>query len=156
MHMHGGGQRAFLQVVKRYAERGYATLSINWGGREMENAANGDPNTNWGAVDPTQNNVGGYSNLLPGPKTIDTFPSARNNNWFLLTVAARRGITFLERQAMVDPNRIGIFGHSMGGRLTGLVAGTDHRVRAASPSVGGSGYLQTDLGASRISSSSER
>ncbi|MGC6448061.1 MAG: alpha/beta hydrolase family protein [Rubripirellula sp.] len=145
MHMHGGGQRAFLQVVKRYAERGYATLSINWGGREMENAATGDPNTNWGAVDPTQNNVGGYSNLLPGPKTIDTFPSARNNNWFLLTVAARRGITFLERQAMVDPNRIGIFGHSMGGRLTGLVAGTDHRVRAASPSVGGSGYLQTDL-----------
>ncbi len=33
----------------------------------------------------------------------------------------------------------------MGGRLTGLVAGSDDRVKAASPSVGGSGFLQTDL-----------
>ena len=32
MHMHGGGQRAFLQIVKRYAKRGYAALSVNWGG----------------------------------------------------------------------------------------------------------------------------
>ena len=78
--MHGGGQRAFLQVVKRYAKRGYAALSVNWGGRPMEDAQADDPNTNWGAVDPTQNNAGGYSNLLPQDNTIDPFPSARNNN----------------------------------------------------------------------------
>jgi dienelactone hydrolase len=145
MHMHGGGQRAFLQVVKRYAKRGYAALSVNWGGRPMEDAQADDPNTNWGAVDPTQNNVGGYSNLLPQDNTIDPFPSARNNNWFLLTIGCRRGITFLEQQPEADAERIGIFGHSMGGRLTGLVAGSDERVKAASPSVGGSGFLQTDL-----------
>ena len=145
MHMHGGGQRAFLETVKRYAKRGYATLSVNWGGRPMEEARAGDPNTDWGAVDPTQNNVSGYSNLLPGANTIDPFPSARNNNWFLLTVGCRRGLTFLERQAEVDAERIGVFGHSMGGRLTGLVAGIDSRVKASSPSVGGSGFLQTDL-----------
>lgn len=145
MHMHGGGQRALLQIVKRYAKRGYATLSINWGGRQMENAMPGDLNTDWGAVDPTQNNVGGYSNLLPQTNAIDPFPSARNNNWFLLTVGCRRGITFLEQQREVDAQRIGVFGHSMGGRLTGLVAGTDARVKAAVPSVGGSGFLQTDL-----------
>ncbi|MCA9174947.1 MAG: dienelactone hydrolase family protein [Planctomycetales bacterium] len=145
MHMHGGGQRAFLQIVKQYAKRGYATLSVNWGGRPMEGAQPDDPNTDWGAVDPTQNNVGGYSNLLPRDNTIDPFPSARNNNWFLLTVGCRRGITFLEQQPEVDANRIGVFGHSMGGRLTGLVAGSDQRVKAASPSVGGSGFLQTDL-----------
>lgn len=145
MHMHGGGQRAFQQVVKRFASRGYAVLSVNWGGRPMENGRPGDPNTDWGAVDPTQNNVGGYSNLLPQLNTIDPFPSARNNNWFLLTVGCRRGITFLEKQAEVDAGRIGVFGHSMGGRLTGLVAGIDKRVIAASPSVGGSGFLQTDL-----------
>ena len=133
MHMHGGGQRAFLQVVKRYAKRGYATLSVNWGGREMEGAKPDDPNTNWGAVDPTQNNVAGYSNLLPQDNTIDPFPSARNNNWFLLTVGCRRGITFLEQQPEVDADRIGVFGHSMGGRLTGLVSGSDERVKAASP-----------------------
>ena len=145
MHMHGGGQRAFLHIVKRYAKRGYAVLSVNWGGRPMEDAHPDDPNTNWGAVDPTQNNVGGYSNLLPQDNTIDPFPSARNNNWFLLTVGCRRGITFLEQQAEVDADRIGVFGHSMGGRLTGLVAGVDERVKAASPSVGGSGFLQTNL-----------
>lgn len=145
MHMHGGGQRAFLNEVKRFAKRGYAVLSVNWGGRPMENAQAGDPNTDWGAVDPTQNNVAGYSNLLPKDNTIDPFPSARNNNWFLLTVGCRRGITFLEQQKEVDAERIGVFGHSMGGRLTGLVAGSDDRVKAASPSVGGSGFLQTDL-----------
>lgn len=145
MHMHGGGQRAFLQIVRRYAQRGYATLSVNWGGRPMEEAQPDDLNTDWGAVDPTQNNVGGYSNLLPQDNTIDPFPSARNNNWFLLTVGCRRGITFLEQQPQVDADRIGVFGHSMGGRLTGLVAGSDERVKAASPSVGGSGFLQTDL-----------
>ena len=145
MHMHGGGQRAFLDIVKRYAKRGYATLSVNWGGRPMEDSKPNDPNTDWGAVDPTQNNVQGYSNLLPQDNTIDPFPSARNNNWFLLTVGCRRGITFLEQQPEVDADRIGVFGHSMGGRLTGLVSGTDQRVKAASPSVGGSGFLQTDL-----------
>ena len=48
MHLHGGGQRAFLHEVKRFAKRGYATLSINWGGRDMEMAQSGDPNTEWG------------------------------------------------------------------------------------------------------------
>ena len=32
MHMHGGGQRGFLHIVRRYARRGYAVLSVNWGG----------------------------------------------------------------------------------------------------------------------------
>ena len=63
----------------------------------------------------------------------------------MLTVGCRRGITFLEEQPEVDADSIGVFGHSMGGRLTGLVAGTDRRVKAASPSVGGSGFLQTDF-----------
>ena len=145
IHMHGGGQRAFLGVVKQYAQRGYAVLSVNWGGREVEGAKPDDPNTDWGAVDPTQNNVPGYNNLLPKDNTVDAIESPRNNNWFLLTLGCRRGITFLEQQKEVDPERIGILGHSMGGRLTCLVAGTDRRVKAASPSVGGSGFLQADL-----------
>ena len=33
----------------------------------MENAKPGEPNTDWGAVDPTQNNVPGYFSLKPGP-----------------------------------------------------------------------------------------
>jgi dienelactone hydrolase len=145
MHMHGGGQRANLRSVKEYAKRGYAALSVNWGGREMEGAKSGEENTDWGAVDPTQNNVGGYSRLLPIRNSLDAVESPRNNNWFLLAIGCRRGITFLEQKPEVDRDRIGIWGHSMGGRLTGLVAGTDRRVKAASPSVGGSGFLQTDM-----------
>lgn len=140
LHLHGGGQRAFLNEVEFYAKRGYACLSINWGGREMENAKDGDPNTDWGAVDPTQKNVPGYFNLKPGDKYLDPFESPRNNNWYLLTLGARRGLTFLEQQPEVDGDRLGVYGHSMGGNLTVYVAGTDDRVKAAAPSVGGSGF----------------
>jgi len=33
MHVHGGGQRAFLEEMRTYVGRGYTVLSINWGGR---------------------------------------------------------------------------------------------------------------------------
>ncbi|MGB2823492.1 MAG: acetylxylan esterase, partial [Phycisphaerae bacterium] len=140
MHMHGGGQRAFLREVKYYVGRGYACLSVNWGGRGMEGARPGEPTTDWGAVDPTQTNVPGYFNLKAGPKYLDAVESPRNCNWYLLTLGCRRGLTFLERQPEVDPNRLGIYGHSMGGNLTTYVAGTDDRVRVAVPSAGGQGY----------------
>ena len=140
LHLHGGGQRAFMHEVEFYAKRGYPCLSINWGGREMEEARDGDPNTDWGAVDPTQKNVPGYANLKPGEKYLDPFDSPRNNNWYLLTLGARRGLTFLEQQPEVDAERLGVYGHSMGGNLTVYVAGSDSRVKAASPSVGGSGF----------------
>jgi hypothetical protein len=140
LHLHGGGQRAFLDEVKFYAKRGYACLSVNWGGREMELARPGDPTTDWGAVDPTQKNVPGYFNLLPAEKYLDPVESPRNNNWYLLTLGCRRGLTFLEQQPEVDPARLGVYGHSMGGNLTVYVAGTDDRVQAAAPSVGGQGF----------------
>ena len=140
LHLHGGGQRAFLNEVEFYAKRGYPCLSINWGGREMEEAKEGDPNTDWGAVDPTQKNVPGYFNLKPGEKYLDPFDSPRNNNWYLLTLGSRRGLTFLEQQPEVDPDKLGVYGHSMGGNLTVYVAGTDDRIKVAAPSVGGSGF----------------
>jgi hypothetical protein len=98
LHLHGGGQRAFLHEVEFYAKQGYACLSINWSGREMEEGRPGDPNTDWGAVDPTRQNVPGYFNLKPGPKYLDPFESPRNNNWYLLTLGARRGLTFVRHQ----------------------------------------------------------
>jgi len=140
LHLHGGGQRAFLHEVEFYAKKGYACLSINWGGREMEDGKPGDPNTDWGVVDPTQQNVPGYFNLQPGQQYLDPFESPRNNNWYLLTLGARRGLTFLEQQPEIDPERLGVYGHSMGGNLTVYVAGTDDRVKVAAPSAGGSGF----------------
>ena len=140
IHIHGGGQRASLTQVVYFASKGYAALSVNWGGKEMERAKPGDLNTDWGSVDPTQKNVQGYSNLLPGEKFLDAVESPRNCNWFLLTLGCRRGLTFLEKQPIVDADRLGVFGHSMGGNLTIYVSGSDKRVKVASPSVGGSGF----------------
>jgi len=140
LHMHGGGQRANLTLVKFHASQGYGALSVNWGGKPMEGAKSGEANTDWGAVDPTQNNVHGYFNMEPGEKFLDAQESPRNCNWFLLTIGCRRGLTFLQQQPEVDGKRLGIRGHSMGGNLTMYVAGSDPRVKVASPSVGGSGF----------------
>ncbi|VTS08294.1 alpha/beta hydrolase family protein [Tuwongella immobilis] len=149
MHIHGGGQRASLQEVKLLVRRGYATLSVNWGGsgtgkppiNAPEGAQPNDPNTDWGAVDPSQLNVPGYHSLRPGPKQWnENQEHPKNNNWYLLTLGCRRGLTFLERQPEVDPDRLGVHGFSMGGNLTMYVAGSDDRVKAAVPAVGGSGW----------------
>ncbi|MBP52410.1 MAG: hypothetical protein CMI27_04625 [Opitutae bacterium] len=140
IQMHGGGQRASIASAKYGAENGYACLSINWGGREMENAQPGDPTTDWGAVDATQTGHNShYSKLTPDHLTLDPFESPRNNNWFLITLAARRGVSYLQQQPEVDDTRIGAFGHSMGGYLTVMLAGADRRIKAGAPSCGGSG-----------------
>jgi dienelactone hydrolase len=149
MHIHGGGQRASLSEVKLLVARGYAALSVNWGGsgsgkapfNSVEGAEPGDPNTDWGAVDPSQLNARAYSTLLPGPKQLfEDREHPGNNNWYLLTIGCRRGLTFLEQQPEVDPGRLGVHGFSMGGNLTMYVAGTDDRVKAAVPAVGGQGW----------------
>ena len=149
MHIHGGGQRASLSEVKLLVGRGYAALSVNWGGdgdgkppfNTPEGAQPGDPNTDWGAVDPTQLNVVGYSSMLPGPKQFyEDRDHPKNNNWYLLTLGCRRGLTFLEQQPEVDAQRLGVHGYSMGGNLTMYVAGSDDRVKAAVPGVGGQGW----------------
>ncbi|MBS0205912.1 MAG: dienelactone hydrolase family protein [Planctomycetes bacterium] len=149
MHIHGGGQRAFLHEVKFLVSRGYAALSVNWGGdgdgqppfNSPEGAQPTDPNTDWGAVDPSQLNVQGYNSILPGPKQFfEDREHPKNNNWYLLTLGCRRGLTFLEQQPDVDPQRLGVHGYSMGGNLAMYVAGTDRRVKAAVPGVGGAGW----------------
>ena len=138
--IHGGGQTANRGTVEQMAANGYACLSINWGARQLPELKPGDPNTDWGAVDATQTtHVGSFFTIAPDPKTIDAVPSPRNNNWFLVTIAGRRALTFLEQQPEVDPTRLGVFGHSMGGILTTMVTGTDPRVKVSVPSVGGSG-----------------
>ena len=148
MHIHGGGQRAFLSEVKLLVSRGYAGLSVNWGGsagqtpfNSVEGAQPGDPNTDWGAVDPSQLNATRYDSILPGPlQVFEDREHPKNNNWYLLTLGCRRALTFLEQQPEVDPQRLGVHGYSMGGNLTMYVAGTDSRVKAAVPAVGGAGW----------------
>lgn len=148
LHLHGGGQSASgagLYEIRNHVHRGYAVMSINWGGQDMGDVIN----TDWGAINPNFT-AGSWQNLLPYPETIDTVESPRNCGWYPVTYSALRALTFLEAQPEVDPSRLGVFGHSMGGTLTTYVAGTgDSRVKAASPSVGGAGfrtYEAYDLG----------
>lgn len=147
---HGGGQRAERGRGVYFAKQGFATVDINWLGRPMEEDIS--INTDWGNVDPSQGprfyskalRKGWKRNLLPDDYSIDPVPSPRNANWFLLTVAARRAITFLEQQPEVAPNRIGFTGFSMGGMITALTA-IDQRLKAVAPFVGGTGFKYVDF-----------
>lgn len=158
LQIHGGGQYADHRACLTNAKRGYATVSIAWAGRisapdyhvtpaEVKlfwDDKTDDPayrlTTDWGAVDgyhaPGRNPRNAFPSARPAPWTLDTVESPRNSGWFLCALAARRALTFLERQPEVDPDRLGVYGHSMGGKLTVLTA-VDSRVKAAAPSCGG-------------------
>ena len=150
VELHGGGQSASLNSVVTYAQRGYAGISLNWGGNKLNFGGSqmsyDGPQTDWGKLDathPPQRNPANHfaGALTPDEYTLDAVESPRNSNWFLVLMAARRAITFLEQQPEVDATRIGAHGHSMGGKLTTNLAGIDKRIKAAVPSCGGSGDL---------------
>lgn len=157
LQLHGGGQSAGFDGALADAKRGYAHLSLNWGGNKLNfgraKETYDGPQTDWGRLDATHPPQRNKSNHFAGPLTPDEFTldpveSPRNSNWFLVLIAARRGLTFFERQPEVDGTRLGVTGHSMGGKLTTDLAGIDPRVRAAVPSCGGSGDLldtQTEI-----------
>lgn len=159
VQIHGGGQYADFRAPLTNAKRGYATVSIAWAGRinapgykvgpeevnlfwtQKVSNANYRLTTDWGALDayhaPSRFGGASFNGTKPQPWTLDAFESPRNNAWFLCALGARRAVTFLEQQPEVDPDRIGVYGHSMGGKLTVLVSGSDDRVKAAAPSCGG-------------------
>ncbi len=147
---HGGGQRAEKNRGIYFARQGFATIDINWLGRPLEDGI--AVNTDWGKVDPTQGprfyakalRKGWKRNLQPDEYSLDPVASPRNANWFLLTVAARRALTFLEQQPEVDPDRLGFSGFSMGGMITSLTA-IDARLKAVVPFVGGTGFKSVDF-----------
>lgn len=157
LHLHGGGQSAQFDVIRTDVEHGYASMSLNWGGNTLRFGKSKEtydgPQTDWGALDATHPPQRNKANHFAGPLTPDEFTldqveSPRNSNWFLVLMAARRAITFLEERPEVDPGRIGVFGISMGGKLTTDLAGIDERVKAAVPVYGGAGDIlpeQDDL-----------
>ena len=157
LEMHGGGQSANLDSVVAFAKNGYAGISLNWGGNRLNFGRSQEtydgPQTDWGKLDathpPQRNKVNHFAGALtPDEFTLDSVESPRNSNWFLVLIAARRAITFLEQQPEIDPTRIGACGHSMGGKLATNLAGIGKRVKAAAPSCGGAGDLvegQTEM-----------
>jgi dienelactone hydrolase len=143
VQINGGGQRGSPGGPLRWAKRGYACFNPNNGAQPWEK---GIPNTDWGALTPgiPGDRRNGKGKLAPGPGTIDEVVSPRNHQWFPRMVGARRAITFLQGRPEVDPDRIGVRGHSTGGVMTVYVS-VDPRVKAAVPSVGGSGFWQAPI-----------
>lgn len=166
VQIHGGGQYAQFQACATNAKRGYATISISWAGRiiapnysvrpanvkKFWEGNTEDPaykvTTDWGAIDsyhaPCRYPKNTFTLNPPSESTIDSVPSPRNSGWFPCTMAARRALTFLEKRPEIDGEKLGVYGHSMGGKLTVLTAGSDSRVKAAAPSCGGVSDRKTD------------
>jgi len=127
VQVHGGGQFAQVNEALIPAKRGYACISLNWGGKKIAVPDYEGPDTDWGGVNGAQ----------IGPNQYDeNKDSPRNNKWFLRVMAARRALTFLQQRPEVDPACLGMFGHSMGGQLTLFTAAVDKRIKAAAPSCG--------------------
>ncbi len=143
---HGGGQCADRNRGHYFATQGFATVDINWLGRPLEGAKEGL--TDWGKIDPTQG-PNFYTKALrkhfkssfhPDEHSVDPIISPRNSNWFMLSLAGRRALTFLEQQPEVDASKLGFTGFSMGGTITSMTA-IDKRLKAVAPFVGGTANL---------------
>ncbi len=150
VHVHGGGQRANRRRVEDWMKMGYACVSINWGGKVLEKVDT--PNTDWdglaaGFIRPgvtKADQLDHHNTVRPDPNTLFKKAHPLNSSWNLISICVRRALTLLEQTEGVDPDKLGVEGHSMGGRST-VISCIDPRVKAASPSVGGSGYLYDDL-----------
>ena len=159
VQIHGGGQYANYQAPLSNAKRGYATISIAWAGRLTAPGYEVTPDvvqlfwagrtndpkyrltTDWGALDgyhaPSRHPKTAFPSAQATEWTLDAVESPRNSAWFLCALGARRALTFLEQQPEVDKDKLGVYGHSMGGKLTVMTAAADPRVKAAAPSCGG-------------------
>ena len=122
--VHGGGGKAFSEWALHWANRGYAAIAMDLAGRGPSGPlADGGPDQS----DTTK--------FRPF-KDADT-----REMWSYHAVAAAiRAHSLLASLPDVDKNRIGLTGISWGGYLTCIIAGIDHRFKAAVP-VYGCGFL---------------
>lgn len=127
LHIHGGGQTASLDWVRFWAKRGYVCVSFDFCGPWADRK----DVTDWGPIR--------QGNMADAAGGFQLRPTPRESSWFHWALVARRALTLLGRHPQVDPARLGIFGISVGGSLTWMVAATDSRVKAAVP-IYGCGY----------------
>ncbi len=125
--VHGGGGTAFSEWTEFWAARGYAAISMDHYGCEVNGEESGSANRA----------------RHPLPNTIPTNPCPNltkenyQETWPYYAVAAiMRAHSLLDAQKEVDPNRTGVTGLSWGGYLTSLVAGIDDRFQTAVPVYG--------------------
>jgi dienelactone hydrolase len=125
--VHGGGGKAFRDWAEHWAARGYCALA-------MDLAGNG----------PKGRLADGGPDQSDDTKFLDFDDKTVRDVWTYHAVAdVLRGHTLLAELPEVDKDRIAVTGISWGGYLTCIVAGLDHRLKAAVP-VYGCGFLHED------------
>ncbi len=124
---HGGGGKAFYDWADHWAKRGYVALA-------MDLAGNG-PDGRLDDGGPDQ----------PDEIKFQDFSDADIKDMWTYQAAAAviRANSLLRSRPEVNPDRIALTGISWGGYLTCIVAGVDHRFKAAVP-VYGCGFLNDD------------
>ena len=86
IQIHGGGQSANLNAATTNARRGYACLSLNWGGNPLYDGNYKKlwetPGTDWGAVDathpPKRDPINHFATLTANEFTLDAVESPDN------------------------------------------------------------------------------
>lgn len=123
--VHGGGGKAFSAWAEHWANCGYVALAMDLSG-------NGPDGKRLEDGGPDQSDATKFRNFTE---------TELRDMWSYHAVAAViRGHSLLASLPDVDRNRICITGISWGGYLTCIVAGLDHRLKAAVP-VYGCGFL---------------
>lgn len=116
LHVHGGGQSVDPEWLEFWNRRGYAAMSLDWGGYRPWRTRY----TIWNLLSQGDHVTFNDCGVKPTP---------RANSWYLWARVCRRALTVLERQPEVDPRRMGAFGISMGGTLLWNLA-IDRRLKA--------------------------
>ncbi|MEA2062918.1 MAG: alpha/beta fold hydrolase [Gemmatimonadota bacterium] len=76
-------------------------------------------------------------------------------DWMCQSVVdLRRGIDYLASRPDIDPERIAIFGGSLGGWIGSILAGVDHRIKTAVLSVPATEFIREQTPAGRVVNSS--
>ncbi len=127
LHIHGGGQTANVQWVKFWAARGYVCVTFDFCGPWTDRKEF----TDWGPIV--------RANMAKAGAGWPAGTDPRTSSWYHWTLVSRRALTLLAKHPQVDPDRLGIFGISVGGTLCWSVAGSDRRVKTAVP-IYGCGY----------------
>ena len=122
--VHGGGGKAFSAWAKHWADRGYCAIAMDLAGH--------GPDGKLPDGGPDQSDTAKF-----GEFDADTV----RDMWTYQAVAAVvRGHNLIRSLPEVDADRTTVTGISWGGYLTCIVAGLDHRFKAAVP-VYGCGFL---------------
>jgi dienelactone hydrolase len=125
--VHGGGGKAFREWAEHWAGRGYCALAMDLAGKGPKG-----PLPDGGPDQGDDTKFGEFDDA-----------TVRDMWTYQAVAAVLRGHTLLAGLPEVDKERVAVTGISWGGYLTCIVAGLDHRLKAAVP-VYGCGFLHED------------